>query len=331
MRPQAFAIAVRGTGSAGGRHIKALRALPGVEPIAVPVRATQTARLRDLGFRTAGSLAEAVEMGAGLAIIATETGRHVRDALEAVDLGLSLLVEKPLAPTARQADQIRTHADAAGRQVFVGCVLRFSRSLQAFRAALNDLGAVHTVRIESQSYLPDWRSGRPYADAYSARAQEGGVLLDLIHELDYAAWCFGWPDTLQATLRNLNRLGIAAEEAADVHWLTPTGVSISITLDYLTRPPRRWMRAAGERGTLEWDAIDGTVTMWRAGDAPHVDRRPQGLDDLFAAQASAFTATRHGTVDPHLATVGDGIRALALCDAARVASHNRCETPVVYS
>ncbi len=38
----------------------------------------------------------------------------------------------------------------------------------------------------AQSWLPDWRPDRDYRESYSARLDEGGVLRDLVHEIDYA-------------------------------------------------------------------------------------------------------------------------------------------------
>src|SRR3989338_2038605 len=171
---------------------------------------------------------------------------------------------------------------------------------------------LHSVRIECQSYLPDWRPGRSYREAYSARAAEGGVLRDLIHEIDYAGWLFGWPQRLQASLRNLGRLEIAAEELAELRWEIPTGGGVSLHLDYLSRPPRRRMTACGERGTIEWDGIAQTVALDVHGVPARVIRSTQTRDEMFAAQAPAFLNAVGGTPDPRLATGEGGIRAPAI-------------------
>lgn len=330
LRPEKLTgVAVVGTGSIGMRHLETLRRIEGLLPVAVPRRAERLAALREAGYTAATDLAEADAIGASCAIIATDTSRHVEDALAALERGWSVLVEKPLACDAREAAQITTRAAQLGRHVFVGCVLRFSESLNLLRTWLPRIGRVHDVRIECQSYLPEWRVGRPYRDSYSARAAEGGVLRDLIHDVDYAGWLFGWPAQVQARLLNTGRLGIDAEEMAQLTWRGPGGALVSVHLDYLTKPARRRMRVCGELGTLTWDGMAGTVSLSLTGAAEERVRPPGQLAaQLFEAQARAFLDAAAGQVDPRLTTGADGMRALAVCDAARQASASRCEMQV---
>src|SRR5207253_8189911 len=98
--------------------------------------------------------------GATALIVATDTARHVADSLTALQSGMNVLVEKPLAVDAVEAAKLREAAQASGRKVYVGCVLRFSESLQHFRDCLPRVGRQHSISIEWRSYLPDWRQGR---------------------------------------------------------------------------------------------------------------------------------------------------------------------------
>ncbi len=186
-----------------------------------------------------------------------------------------------------------------------------------FRDWLPTIGRVHTVRIECQSYLPDWRPGRSYRESYAARAEEGGVLRDLIHEVDYAGWLFGWPVWGQGRVRNLGRLGIESEEAAELLWESPEDVLISMSLDYLSRPARRVMRASGEHGTLEWDGIEGRTICWQAGGASEVANTTQSRDEMLRDQDVAFLETCAGRPHPLLARGPDGVAAVGVCDAVR--------------
>lgn len=314
--------AVLGTGSIGMRQIKTLAALPGAAPLAVPVRSQRLPQLRKMGLRSSRNLAEAARSGSNTCIIATDTSRHSRDARAALKLGFHALVEKPLARNVADGRPVLRSSRAAGRKVFVGCVLRFSSSLRRFRSLLPRLGRLHSVQIECRSYLPDWRPDRPYRKSYSARAQEGGVLRDLIHEIDYAGWIFGWPRSVSGRLVNLGRLGIAAEEIADLEWRVPKGFSVCLHLDYLTRPTRRGITAFGERGTLEWDAVRQTVTLSLTARRPRTWRLAQTREDQLALQARAFLSASRGKAPGDLATAADGMRALSVCDAARRSSRS---------
>lgn len=323
-------VAVIGMGNMGTRHLATLKRLGVARTVAVSQQPDRVNHLRDTGVTVARDLREWSEWRPALGIVASNTGRHAADALKALGYGLDLLVEKPLAATAEEAAQIHAAATRAGRRVFVGCILRFSESLNAFRDRLSRIGRPHAVTIECRSYLPQWRPSRPYRGTYSVRADEGGVLRDVIHEIDYAGWLFGWPCAVQARVRNMGRLEIAADETADLNWETPAGCLVTISLDYLSRPARRRVAAFGEFGTLEWDGMSGEVTLALRDAPPEIVQSAQTRDELFAAQTRAFLDVVRGGPDPRLATSADGVRALAVCDAARRASVSKREEAVWY-
>jgi predicted dehydrogenase len=247
-----------------------------------------------------------------------------------MESGVDILVEKPLAVDCGEARQLCLQAKSRGRQAYVGCVLRFSESLNRFRDLLGKLGRLHSVRIECRSYLPDWRPDRAYRDSYSARAAEGGVLRDLVHEIDYAGWVFGWPAAVQAWARNMGRLGIGSEEVAELLWETPAGSILSVNLDYLSRPPSRFVRASGELGTLEWDGICGKVGLALVDNEEQMFSSAQTPDEMLLAEDAAFLEACLGSPDPRLASCEDGSRALAVCDAARQAARNKREETIGY-
>lgn len=323
MTADAVAVVVRGTGSIGTRHLDVLASLRNVRAAAFPVRADRRRELEAAGHRVVDTFAEAARSGAKLAIIATDTGRHADDAVAAMDHGLDVLIEKPLATDAAEARRVIATARERGRALFVACPLRFSEGLALVRRQLARLGRLHGVTIECRSYLPDWRPARPYRECYSTRADEGGVLRDLIHEIDYAGWLFGWPTALHARVRNLRRLGIAADEAAELTWETRDRVHVSVSLDYLSRPPRRRLAVFGERGTVEWDAVADEVTAAVAGETAERTVVTQTRNAMLAAQTRAFVAHRTAPRDERLATGEDAVRALAVCDAARRAEDSR--------
>jgi predicted dehydrogenase len=285
--------------------------------------------LENAGYRTAQDIHAAVTQGAIAAVIATDTSRHSKDAQAALAERLDLLVEKPMSKDVQESLEIRNLAVESEQRAFVACVMRFSESLDTFRKVLLKAGRLHSVRVEARSYLPDWRPDRPYQESYSARADEGGVLRDLIHEIDYTGWIFGWPDALQARLRNLGRLGINSEETADLEWETPGGCSLSMSLDYLSKPPRRGITAHGESGTVEWNIIDGAVKV-ATDQGVEEFHSTQTIDDMFSDQAKAFIKVIQGEADPRLATSDDGVRAMVVCDTARRSSASRREEAVVY-
>jgi predicted dehydrogenase len=311
--------AVLGTGSIGARHLRVLRDLVATSVSAIPIRESRRPGLRDAGYEVCDSLEAAVEAGAGALIVATDTHRHLADVKTALQLGCSVLVEKPLVPAIGGLGELGSLMERSGKNVFVACDLRFDRSLLYFRQRLDEIGAVHEIRIECQSYLPDWRPDRDYRESYSAHAGEGGVLLDLIHEIDYAVWLFGAPLRVFARLSNSGRLGIRAEEAADCFWETPGGASLSIRLDYVTRTTHRTMRAYGANGEIEWDGVAQSVSL-RVNRSGEKREFPQDRDATIHDQDSAFLRAASGGDPATLTQFSEGALAVSICDAARRSS-----------
>ncbi|MBI2789654.1 MAG: Gfo/Idh/MocA family oxidoreductase [Elusimicrobia bacterium] len=313
-------IAVVGAGGIGRRQMKAL-ASAGARVIAVTRRPEAAAALRAEGLETAADLAAAAATGATACVIASETGRHAADAEAAFALGLDALIEKPLAVDAPEGRRAAEAARRAGRRAYVACVMRFSPSLALAKARLPELGSLHAARAECRAYLPDWRPDRDHRTSYAADPAQGGVMRDLIHEIDYCGWLFGFSDAPTGSCANLGRLGLASEEVAEIAWRLPGGGALTIGLDYLTRPARRRLTVHGEHGTLEWDARAGTSTLTLAGKAPLVETAAEDADARLRAQAAAFLAALDGRPDERLAGLDDGVRALAICDAVRGGAH----------
>ena len=319
-------VVVRGTGSMGSRYLRILREHLRVRAVGVPTRPSRVAKLRADGFEAVGSVDEIRREGAVVSIVATDTSRHLQDAAELLRFG-DVLIEKPLAPFAEGVAELEERATASGNRASVAFYLRFAQGLGFLRGRLRDLGQIDMARIECQSYLPEWRPDRDYRKSYAARAAEGGVLRDLAHEIDYATWVFGRPTTVYAVLFNSGRLGIDADESADLLWTAPEGARISLRLDYTSRAPRRRLRVSGEHGEMSWDVLRSSVQVRLGGDEPQQYNFPDERDEVLTRQVRAFLERGYDTVP--LASLDDGGHAVALTDAARRSSRSGCAEPIL--
>lgn len=324
-------VVVRGTGSIGLRHARVLHGL-GVAPVAFPVRAGRTS-LPDLpAVSCVSSWQEAVAKsltgnGVRAAVIATDTGRHLEDAHEALSHGYHLLIEKPLSSTIEGVRALVQDANTRGLRVYVACNLRFSKGISIVREHLASLGHLYSARAECQSYLPGWRPGTDHRQGYAARVDEGGVMRDLVHEIDYTLWLAGRPTTVFAVLGNSGELEIASEESADLLWQVPHGATASIRLDYLARNTRRSLTLVGSQGELVWDLVAQKVSVRLAKAETVVVDASQERDGMMTDQARAFLQAAQGLEASTLATLEQGTFAVALMDAARRSStSHRAET-----
>ncbi|GAA2742866.1 Gfo/Idh/MocA family oxidoreductase [Terrabacter aerolatus] len=324
----ALRVVVRGSGSIGQRHARVFRQ-EGAEVWLWPVRDRgldgDTPALDDA--TDAHLLDDATGPAAlrdAFVVVATDTARHVTDAIEALDAGAEkVLVEKPVAPSAQEARALHEHPRHL--DVWVAAPLRAHEAFRHLRRLVGRLDRGGSAHVWSQSWLPDWRPDRDYRDSYSARADEGGVLRDLVHEIDYATVLFGTPVVLGASIATGGPLEIDAEQAATLLWTSVHDVEVTMRLDYVTRPATRGIVVRSPDGTLEWDVMRATVrhTTPDGEVTEQVFDHDLDRDIVMGAQARAALTLRPSTsADERVArgapaTLAEGIAAIRLCDDAR--------------
>lgn len=259
-------------------------------------------------------------------IVATDTGRHGAD-VEALIARGPVLCEKPLVANSDELGVLRAIAATSRYPIFCAYCLRFSQALRTFAVHLPRIGPPHQVRIECESYLPDWRPGTNHQNSYAARPAEGGVLRDLSHEVDYAIWLFGRPSAVWADLRATGRLGIESDDLCDLGWTTPSGTTVSIHLNYLTRKPRRTMRAAGPLGEITWDGVRQTVSVDLI-EGSEVFDCSEAKDAMYERQADAFINVSD-SAGSSLATFAEAAFVVELIDASMRSSKLGGRVPII--
>lgn len=262
---------VIGYGSIGARHARLLAemghtvAVVSRRPLEVP--------------RCHGDLAAALTIERpGYVVVANATAEHEGTLRHLAELGYDgrVLVEKPLFA--------RCHALPAQRfsGAWVGYNLRFHPVVQALRPLLTS-ETVIAAQFAVGQHLSQWRPERDYATTYSASAEAGGgVLRDLSHELDLAAWLLGTPRRLTAQGGRLGDLAMDADDAWTLlveHEHCPL---VSIHINCLERTPRRDIHLTTLRHSIHADLIAGRL--WLDGVVQDV---VCGRDDSYRAMHRA--------------------------------------------
>ena len=176
-----------GLGRIGSFHAQTLTDLPMVESLvvtdAVPAVTAQVAER--LGAEAADSPAALLAAGVDGVVVAAATDAHPELILAAVEAGLPVFCEKPVAATMTEGLQVQRRVEAAGVPVQIGYQRRFDPAFQAARAAVaaGELGWLHTVRATTLDPAP------PPA-AYVAVS--GGIFRDCsVHDFDSIRWVTG--------------------------------------------------------------------------------------------------------------------------------------------
>lgn len=308
-------IIILGTGSIGMQHANMLKKM-GAQPLLIPVRTERCEELKSEGYAVASKLDMSIAESAKCCIIATETNRHVEDAMCAIDLGLRVLVEKPLGVNAEDIFRFKSKIDGLGLDSLrVACPLRWSEAILVVKKNLEGLGRIHTVNICCQSYLPDWRPERDFKKSYSASADQGGVVRDLVHEIDYCNYLFGLPSAREIQFSGVKgaSIGIESTSNAILSWRMGEQTLVSIQLDYLTRSARRSICVYGENGEISADLISGEIMRMLAGGERKIQN--VGGDRLVAMERMLKSFLRND---------GDGCDLQQALEAAKIV--DACES-----
>ncbi len=127
-----------------------------------------------------------------LASIATESGIHAQIALDCIDAGVNLIIEKPMAMCMADAEEIIRRSAEKGVKVSACHQNRFNVAVQEARKALE---AGRFGKLSHGSIHVRWNRNRGYYDQAPWRgtwAQDGGCLMNqCIHGIDLLRWMMG--------------------------------------------------------------------------------------------------------------------------------------------
>jgi predicted dehydrogenase len=212
-RTDAVRVGVVGLGWAGQQHIAAYDAHPGTKVVAIagqeePIRAKLAARYRiDHDVAAWEDLLEHSDLDA--VSVAVPTFLHAPVAIAALERGIHVLSEKPIALNGPQADAMVKAARAADRVLDVAFNHRQRGDIQRLKEVI-DAG-----RLGRAYYAKAWwlrRTGIPTLGSWFTRAElaGGGPLVDIgVHVLDYSLFLLGNPEVVAVSASTYDLLASA--------------------------------------------------------------------------------------------------------------------------
>jgi predicted dehydrogenase len=286
-------VAVVGTGFIGQDHLAAYASWPDAEIVGVadadPGRAAQAGAR--FGVPSFGDVAALLAAGDVDAIsVCVPTGLHLPVVRAAAAAGVSILLEKPMAITVAECDEIAGRCRAAGVTLMLGFTHRFHAELIRAReliaaGRLGPIGLVH----DHFSFGEDG----PWPAWYYRRDLSGGgeLMHDAVHLVDRLAWLVGSPIVEVVGATTGYARGIPGVEDGGVAVLRfASGAIGSIFVNQSPHPLHRDSAAVpmpgrlelelhGPRGSLRyrtWQALefdgDGGES-WTVDDAPRDEMR----------------------------------------------------------
>lgn len=213
--------------------------------------------------------------------LATESGNHAQIAIEFLEAGKHVLVEKPMALSMLDADRMIALAQKKGLCLGVAHQNRFNKTIQALRKAV-EAGRFGRILAGNARIL--WNRNQKYytqAPWRGTYAQDGGCLMNqCIHNIDLLQWMLGGQmQQVQAMLGNFLHPYIEAEDYGSIQVRFANGIigNVEGTVCVYPKNLEETLTILGEKGTV---VIGGTalneIKTWQFAD---------GLDTLEEVRA----------------------------------------------
>jgi predicted dehydrogenase len=272
-----------------------------------------------------------------LAVIATPNSSHVPLGLAALEAGLGVVVDKPLALNAAEGSRLADAATERGLMLTVFQNRRWDGDFLTLRRLLdaNDLGRVHRFESRFERWRPElgggWRERVPPEDG-------GGLLLDLgSHLVDQALQLFGPVRGLYAEL-DARREGAVADDDDFLALEHQSGVRSHLWMSTLAAEPGPRFRVLGDRAAFVKEGLDVQEEALRSGRSPteagfgeeprerwgrlvsgeksrEVRSEPGSYGSFYAGVAASLNGGAPPPVDPR-----DAVSVLEVLDEARGAA-----------
>jgi predicted dehydrogenase len=298
-------IGVAGVGHLGRHHVRLLAAMEGVRLVAVADLDVSKARLASPPGTVVENTHKALVGRVDAVVVAVPTVDHLSVAADFLRSGAHVLVEKPMAASLVEADELIDLAERAGVTLAVGHTERFNPAVEA---ALDVITEPRFIEVHRLSGFPE-------------RSLDIDVVFDvMIHDLDL--------------IQAIDRSGIAAVEAVGVPVLTQkidianarvkfqSGCIANVTASRISRDAVRKLRCFQPDMYVSVDAGARELEVWRlrrtGSERPAIEGGPvevsagEPLDRELRDFVSALRSGRQPRVDGRA-----GRQALAL--ATRVA------------
>jgi predicted dehydrogenase len=235
-------VGVLGRGFMGKTHLEALTEIPDVD----------IAAQREIAKVIADPSVDAVD-------ICLPTNLHAPVALEALQAGKHVLVEKPMALDVAASRQMIAEAKQQKRVLMVAHVLRFFPMYTALGEILSSgrIGAPRAAMFRRRCGAPVWGAW------LSDPKQSGGGVFDLlIHDIDLCLHLFGKPETVSATGHEALAAGVDVV-TAELHY--EGGLTVVITGGWhhpKSYPFSMEYTVVAELGTVDYSSLGRAPTLY---------------------------------------------------------------------
>jgi UDP-N-acetylglucosamine 3-dehydrogenase len=246
----AHKILLFGLGNMGKNHFRVINESPEADIIGIVDPFLKADSIKGLQIPVYSKLSEVKENSFDAAVIASSTETHFDVAKTLLEMGKSLLVEKPLASTYKQSLELASLAEQKKSLLVVGHVERSNPAVKKVKEVLENgwLGnPIHFSFTRVGGYPQNVKSGN-------------NVLLDLaVHDMDVLHYLSG-EFQVKASICH-HSIQNEIPDTAEILLSSPKGPSASIHVNWITPTKIRTLRVTGTKGVCFVDYMLQTCTL----------------------------------------------------------------------
>lgn len=320
-------VGVIGAGLIGKMHIDRALKHSEVELVGIADPTPEGKRVAvEVGIRWFADYVEMLEVARPRgAVVATPNVTHARIAVDCLERGVPVIVEKPIAETVEEGRRICDASARMGLPVLIGHHRRYNRIA---RRAKEIIGSGRLGTPVTATVLCTWLKPDDYF-AMAWRREKGGgpILINLIHDIDLLRFLFGEIESVQAMVSHAIR-GFEVEDTSAIICRFRNGALGAISVSDTAAAPWNWDLAAGEADRFPRQDVNshylsgtrGSLTLprlevwdYRSGRGWHdpltVERTAQHRGCPYVEQWRHFRALIEGS-ESAICSADDGLRTL---------------------
>ncbi|MDA0831706.1 MAG: Gfo/Idh/MocA family oxidoreductase [Planctomycetota bacterium] len=307
-------VLVIGGGSIGERHARCFLQTGQVDVSLCDVRPEIRDRLANTYAlkQTFADFSDALATKPDVAVICTPAHLHVGMAIDLVNAGCHVLMEKPVSTSFDRVDELSQLVEQKKTVFGVAYVLRCHPIIIALREVIQSgrFGKPVELTVVTGQHFPTFRPA--YREIYyTNRATGGGCLQDaLTHIVNSSEWIVGPITELTADAAHQILEGVTVEDTA--HVLARHGnVMSSFAINQHQAPNELTLTIVCERGTVRMESHLNRLRWTAEPNEPWHDEEfpPMERDDMFVTQAQAFLDAVQGKRQP-ACTLAEGVQTL---------------------
>ncbi len=216
--------------------------------------------------------------------IATESGIHAEIALYCIDHGINVIIEKPMAMSMKDAEEIIKRSEEKNVKVSACHQNRFNIAVQEMRKAVE---AGRFGKLSHGSIHVRWNRNKDYymqAPWRGTWAQDGGALMNqCIHGIDLLRWMMGDEvDEVYGVTRQQFHHYLEAEDIgmAVVKFKNGAVATIEGTTNVYPQNLEETLYLFGENGTVKLGGKStNNIDVWNFANETEIDKKNKGLEE----------------------------------------------------